>query len=87
MNTVASTNTVAPMNTVALLCTRGFADLLSLGRQNRPDPYARHVGPSPWTKALPEAWRLEVSGRIDAHGKEVEVLDLSGLAAQLKQLP
>ena len=75
------------MNTVALLCTRGFADLLSLGRQNRPDPYARHVGPSPWTKALPEAWRLEVSGRIDAHGKEVEVLDLSGLAAQLKQLP
>ena len=75
------------MARIALVTTAGFADVLSLGRQNRPDPYAPHVGPSPWLAALPEAWRIELPGRIDAQGQEVQALDLSGLAAAIAALP
>lgn len=72
---------------VALICTRGFADVLTLGRQHRADPYAVHVGPSPWLDRLPPAWRIELPGRIDAAGVEVEPLDLSTLADRLRNLP
>lgn len=75
------------MAQIALVTTAGFADVLSLGRQNRADPYAPHVGPSPWLAALPEAWRVELPGRIDAQGQEVQGLDLSGLAASIAALP
>ncbi len=75
------------MAQIALVTTAGFADVLSLGRQNRANPYAPHVGPSPWLAALPEAWRIELPGRIDAHGQEVQALDLSGLAAAIAALP
>jgi N-methylhydantoinase B len=71
------------MRRVLLLCTRGFADLLTLGRQNRPDPYAPHVGCSPWIAALPDECRLEVAGRIDASGCEVELPDPRALRAKL----
>lgn len=68
------------MKRVALVCTRGFADVLTLGRQNRADPYALHVPPSPWLALVPPASRIEVAGRIDAAGVEVEALELAGLA-------
>ncbi|WP_186511235.1 hydantoinase B/oxoprolinase family protein [Caenimonas sedimenti] len=75
------------MKRVALVCTRGFADVLTLARQNRADPYALHVPASPWLAALPPERRFEVGGRIDAHGAEVEPLDAKGLVAALKALP
>jgi N-methylhydantoinase B len=75
------------MNTIALVTTHGFADVLSLGRQNRPDPYTLHVGPSLWTQALPDAWRIGLRGRIDAEGREVEPLELSALGAAISALP
>jgi N-methylhydantoinase B len=65
------------MHPIALICTTGFADVLTLGRQNRPDPYALHVGPSPWESLLPAAWRVEVDGRLDATGHEVLPLHLA----------
>jgi N-methylhydantoinase B len=65
------------MAPVALICTTGFSDVLTLGRQNRADPYALHVGPSPWETRLPAAWRVEVDGRLDAHGREAVPLRLA----------
>ncbi len=75
------------MQRVALVCTQGFADVLTLGRQNRVDPYVLHVGQSPWVTALPDAWRVEVPGRISAGGQEVTPLDLPALLAGLAALP
>ncbi|WP_298931045.1 hydantoinase B/oxoprolinase family protein [uncultured Ramlibacter sp.] len=75
------------MKRVALVCTQGFADVLTLGRQNRADPYARHVPPSLWISAVPDAMRFEVAGRIEAAGREAQPLDCSDLVAQLQALP
>ena len=77
------------MNDVALICTRGFADVLTLARQNRADPYALHVPASPWLEVLPPAWRIEVRGRMDAMGNEAEPLDekdIDGVIAALTAL-
>lgn len=65
------------MRHVALICTTGFADVLTLGRQKRADPYALHVGPSTWETLLPAPWRLEVDGRLDVHGQEAVPLRLA----------
>jgi N-methylhydantoinase B len=72
---------------VVLVCTRGFADVLTLARQNRADPYALHVPASAWLQVLPPQRRFEVDGRIDARGVEVEPLAAEGLVAALKALP
>lgn len=80
-----STSSAPPA--VALICTRGFADVLTLGRQHRADPYAVHVGPSAWLARLPPAWRIELAGRIDAAGIEVEPLALADLADRVRGLP
>jgi N-methylhydantoinase B len=76
------------MKRVALVCTRGFADVMTLARQRRPDPYALHVGESPWLALLPAAMRVEISGRIGPDGEEVAPLgSLDALVSQLKALP
>lgn len=75
------------MTRAALVCTQGFADALTLGRQNRSDPYALHVPASPWLQWMPAAMRLEVAGRIDAGGHEVETLQPGDLVARLRSLP
>ncbi len=76
-HTAPDTAAVSPRPAVALICTAGFADVLMLGRQNRPDPYALHVGPSPWQTLLPSSWRLELVGRLDPAGDEVVPLQLT----------
>ncbi len=75
------------MQDIALVCTVGFADVLTLARQNRPDPYALHVPASTWPQRLPPEWRIEARGRIDAAGAEVEALDIDGVLARLAALP
>ncbi|MBL8380886.1 MAG: hydantoinase B/oxoprolinase family protein [Burkholderiales bacterium] len=60
---------------VALVTTRGFGDVLELGRQNRVDLYAAHIGPSPWATLIPPARRFEIGGRMDARGTECEAFD------------
>lgn len=75
------------MSDIALVCTRGFADVLTLARQNRADPYALHVPASPWPMLLPAAWRIEARGRIDAAGAEVEALDAPDVLRALAALP
>ncbi len=72
---------------LALICTRGFADVLPLARQNRADPYAVHVPASPWLERLPQKWRIETAGRVDAEGFEVEPINTREIIEKLRALP
>jgi len=57
----------------ALLTTAGFADVLAIGRQNRPHLYRLHQERQP--PLVPDGWRREVAERLDAAGKVVTPLD------------
>ena len=71
----------------ALLTTEGFADLLVIGRQNRPQLYSfRQSRPPP---LVPDTCRFDVPERLDASGsvltklEEAAVMDIAGrIAAQ-----
>lgn len=65
----------------------GFADLLTLARQNRPDIYALH--PCATAPPVPREWCLEVPCRRDHNGCLVTSLtdqDLAALKYQVAQL-
>lgn len=68
----------------ALVTTRGFRDVLEIGRGNRSMPfdlgYRRHP------LLVPRDLRLEVTERIDGSGAVVTPLDLDDLAALVPQL-
>jgi|FaiFalDrversion2_1042247.scaffolds.fasta_scaffold00002_22 N-methylhydantoinase A len=57
----------------ALVTTRGFADVLVIGRQTRPRLYELE----PWRPPplVPEGWRLEAHERLDAQGRVLQPLD------------
>src|SRR5690606_7263463 len=61
----------------ALITTAGFADVLVIGRQNRPDLYA--LVPQKLEPLVPRQWRWEVAERVDANGEVVLPLDEAGL--------
>jgi N-methylhydantoinase B len=75
------------MTDIALICTHGFADVLTLARQNRADPYALHVPASPWPDLLPRDWRIETCGRIDAAGHEITPPDIDAAVQAIAALP
>ncbi len=55
---------------VALVTNRGFADVIEIARQDRPSLYDQWADrPEP---LVPRHLRLEVDGRLDAHGHEIE---------------
>jgi N-methylhydantoinase A len=57
----------------ALITTRGFRDVLQIGRQNRQALYdLRATPPAP---LVPREWRLEVDERVDQHGHILCALD------------
>jgi N-methylhydantoinase A len=58
---------------VALVTTRGFADVIEIARQARPSLYDAHVDRS--APLVPRALRFEVTGRLDALGRELEPFD------------
>jgi N-methylhydantoinase A len=64
---------------VALVTTRGFEDVLVLGRQTRPALYALHGEREP--ALVPDALRLGVGGRLGPTGEELEPLAASEPAA------
>lgn len=65
-----------------LLTTKGFRDVLEIGRQTRPHLYDYNVRkPEP---LVPREHRLEVDERIDAQGNVVRPLDEVSLAAAVK---
>ena len=64
---------------VALVTTRGFADVIEIARQARPSLYDVWADRPP--PLVPREWRLEVGGRLDAHGREIEPVDAAGVPA------
>ncbi len=66
----------------ALFITRGFADLLRIGSQQRPDLFALDiVRPAPLYSAV-----VEVDERLAADGSVVRALDLESLGARSAEL-
>ncbi|MEM6776514.1 MAG: hydantoinase B/oxoprolinase family protein [Planctomycetota bacterium] len=67
---------------IALLTTTGFADLLSIGTQVRPELFDLTIRKPP---ALPRAV-LEIDGRLDRNGIELEPLNTDRVRQDLKRL-
>lgn len=70
----------------ALITTAGFADILAIGRQNRPDLYA--LVPQKPEPLVPTEWRFEVRERVTAEGENLtplEVDDLEQIVARLEK--
>ncbi|RMF27253.1 MAG: hydantoinase/oxoprolinase family protein [Chloroflexi bacterium] len=57
----------------ALITTRGFRDVLKIGRQNRPALYDFFADPPP--PLVPDPWRLEVDERVNHRGEVLRPLD------------
>jgi N-methylhydantoinase A len=69
----------------ALLTTRGFRDVLEMGRKNRPDMY--NLGFRPRRCLVPRELRYEIDERMDHQGAVVEALDLDQVRAVVASLP
>ena len=66
----------------ALITTRGFRDVLEIGRQARSSLYAFH--PSRPVPLLPREQRMEVTERLDWQGRVITALDEAEAAELLK---
>jgi N-methylhydantoinase A len=68
----------------ALISTRGFADVLQIGRQTRPSLYDLH--PRKPKALVPERWRFEVTERVAADGRVITSLALEELEPIIEKL-
>ena len=68
----------------ALIATQGFADLLEIGRQNRPALYDLLFDPPP--NLVPAELRFEAHERIDSQGQAVLPLDEAQVSVLAQQL-
>ena len=83
--TTATTNAMLERKfaTAGLITTRGFRDVLELGRRTRPKPY----GLKGWFEPLiPRERRLEVTERLDATGAVLAPLDEAEVRAAAEAL-
>ncbi|MGZ8217631.1 hydantoinase B/oxoprolinase family protein [Methylomagnum sp.] len=82
MGTTVGTNALLERKgePTVLAITQGFADALRIGHQNRPDIFALDIRrPEPlYDRAV------EVPGRLDAHGQELQPLDLEAAERGLR---
>ncbi len=69
--------------TVGLITTRGFRDVLELGRRTRPTPYGLK---GRFTPLIERRFRLEVDERLDAEGEILVPLDEAQVEAAARQL-
>jgi len=69
--------------TVGLITTRGFRDVLELGRRTRPTPYGLK---GRFVPLIERRLRLEVEERVDAEGEVLVPLDEAGVEAAARQL-
>ncbi|HEY1117259.1 MAG TPA: hydantoinase/oxoprolinase N-terminal domain-containing protein, partial [Acidimicrobiales bacterium] len=77
--TTVATNAVLEgrLARTALVTTEGLADVIEIGRQDRPSLYDQFADrPVP---LVPRDLRFEVSGRLAADGTELEPIDVSTL--------
>lgn len=68
---------------VGLITTRGFRDILELGRRTRPHPYGMTGTFEP---LIERPYRLEVAERVTAEGEVLIPLDEAAVAAAARQL-
>ena len=68
----------------ALLTTQGFADVLEIGRQNRPFLYQFEQPKLP--SLIPRAWRFAVPERLDFQGNVITSLDENAVAQIAEKL-
>lgn len=68
----------------AVITTKGFADVLAIGRQNRPNLYA--LVPQKPPPLVPKQWRFAVDERVTAQGDVLRELDSAELAPIIAQL-
>jgi N-methylhydantoinase A len=68
----------------ALITTAGFADVLAIGRQNRPDLYA--LVPQKPAPLVPRRWRFEARERLSARGEVLVGLAESEVLAIIDHL-
>ncbi|MDJ1635493.1 hydantoinase/oxoprolinase family protein [Rhizobium rhizogenes] len=83
--TTTTTNAVLERNLcrTGLITTRGFRDVLELGRRTRPNPYGMK---GEFRPIIPRDLRLEVPERMDAAGNVLVPLDEEALRVALKAL-
>ncbi len=84
MGTTVATNALLERRgaRTALLITRGFADALKIGYQNRPDIFALHIQRQPMLYEQ----IIEVDERINANGELITALDTYQLKQNLQSL-
>ena len=68
---------------VGLITTKGFRDVLELGRRTRPKPYGMT---GTFECIIPREFRLEVKERIDSDGEIIEPLNKNDVTKAIKQL-
>ncbi|MFM8320592.1 MAG: hydantoinase/oxoprolinase family protein [Chloroflexota bacterium] len=68
----------------AFIATRGFSDILQIGRQNRPELYDWSAAPP--EPLAPEELRFEVDERVDSHGQALQSLDPAQVQALIPAL-
>ncbi len=68
----------------ALISTAGFADVLAIGRQNRPDIYA--LVPQKQEPLVPKKWRFAVEERVTAQGEVLIPLNLETVQPILQKI-
>lgn len=83
--TTTATNAIIERKGVkgALIATRGFRDVVELGRRDRPNAYGLAGG---FTPLVPRHRRLEIGGRIGAKGEEVEPITDADLARVVEEM-
>jgi len=83
--TTATTNALLERKVAkaGLITTKGFRDVLELGRRTRPQPYGMKGTFNP---LIPRELRLEVTERMDAAGEIVTPLDEAEVEAAVKAL-
>ncbi|NIF54104.1 hydantoinase B/oxoprolinase family protein [Burkholderia sp. Ax-1724] len=82
MGTTVATNALLERKgaRTLLAITRGFADQLRIGYQERPDIFARHIElPSQMYERV-----VEIDERVGAHGEQLQPLDEAGTRAALE---
>jgi len=68
----------------ALITTRGFRDVLKIGRQNRPLLYDFFADPP--EPLVPDRWRLEVNERVNQKGEVLQPLNPDEVVALIPRL-
>ncbi|MEM9105107.1 MAG: hydantoinase/oxoprolinase family protein [Pseudomonadota bacterium] len=83
--TTTTTNAVLErkLSKTGLITTRGFRDVLELGRRTRPQPYGMK---GTFTPIIARNLRLEVNERVDARGRVVTPLDEEEVAKAAQNL-